>query len=198
MHLCHTNLFAKFGFPTQLGPFFRSPLIFTVGMCSGMMPHVKTMIWSFSVNFPTSQFFIYEAFQIVRSNVTYDIQKLVSTFPRSAGRVWLQVQVEKNIRRGILKNLFSEMESIKRTYIFHFKDRYTLLGYQGSRIFWESSNDTWVSWLWLSRKWNSIPFKVISGKTGRRLTLTGAKTTYPFGLYGWTPVQVTRRGAGGG
>ena len=162
------------------------------------MPHVKPMIWSFSVNFLTSQFFIYEAFQIVRSNVTYDIQKLVSTFPRSAGRVWLQVQVEKNIRRGILKNLFSEMESIILTYIFHFKDRYTLLGYQGSRIFWESSNDTWVSWSWLSRKLNSIPFKVISGKTGRRLTLTGAKTTYPFGLYGWTPVQVTRRGAGGG
>ena len=38
----------------------------------------------------------------------------------------------------------------------HLKDRYTLVGYQGSRIFWESSNDTWVSWWWLWQHWKCI------------------------------------------
>ena len=51
-------------------------------------------------------------------------------------------------QKGYAKNLFLEMFPQKKyTYIFqvHFKDRFTLFGYQGSRIFWESSNDTWVS-----------------------------------------------------
>ena len=150
-------------------------------MWCGTMPHVRKVVEGFSVNSRMSQYFISEAFRIARFNVQH-LSIVISCFPCPAGGVRLQIQVDKNVRKGAPENVFLEtqclLKSTKHSSLsLQLQDRYTLVGYQGSRIFWEGSNDTWV-------------VSGIFGKTDQRLTLRRAKTTYPFGLEVWRTDQV--------
>ena len=170
------------------------------GMWFGMTPPAKKVEEGFSVNSQKSQFFISEAFQTARfneeknnvmfwqCNVIYCPMHCDKLFPKKF----------PSLRWKSSTTSSSGQKHHKRFSIF-FPPKPTWridTPWLGTKV-QGSSGKAPMTLGWADDDYdnteNVFSNKVISGvfgKTDRRLTLKRAKTSYPFGLHGWTADQV--------